>query len=197
MTARIPAYEPIENAWVRLEPYDADRHLDGLTDALGHPAVFAGGWGGGPAGAREGEAFAQWLPTYLPVDRWQVYVVHTAEGAIVGTTTVLDLVAASESAHIGYTAYAPVVWGGHVNAATKLLLLTHLFDHGFGRIKLQADVLNTRSRAAIERLGAQFEGIARRDAQRADGSWRDAAVYAITIDDWPAVREGLTRRLES
>lgn len=195
MTARIPAYEPIENAWVRLEPYEADRHLTGLTDALGHPSVFAGGWGGGPAGTRAGDEFARWLPTYLPVETWQVYVVRTADGRVVGTTTVLDLVAASESAHIGYTAYAPDTWGGVVNPATKLLLLSRLFEHGFGRVKLQADVLNTRSRAAIEKLGAHFEGVARRDAQRADGSWRDAAVYAITVDDWPAVREGLERRL--
>ncbi|HET8958139.1 MAG TPA: GNAT family protein [Microcella sp.] len=195
MTARIPALEAIENAWVRLEPYDADAHLDGLVAALGHPDVFAGGWGGGAAAARTGAELAAWLPTYLPIDSWQVFVVRAPGGRIVGTTTALDLVARTESAHVGYTAYAPDTWGGEVNPATKLLMLERLFDHGFGRVKLQADVLNTRSRAAIERLGAQFEGIARRDQQRADGSWRDAAVYSIVVDEWPSVRAGLISRL--
>ncbi len=194
MTAAELPYVGLEGHGLRLEPY-APAHLPGLTAALGRPEVFAGGWGGGPAGARSGEAFAVWLPTYLPVDRAHVYVVRDAEHAIVGTTTILDLVPATESAHIGYTAYAPEVWGTHVNPACKLLLLTHLFDHGYGRVKLQADVRNARSRAGIEKLGAPFEGIARRDAPRADGSWRDAAVYAITLDDWPAVRAGLEARL--
>ena len=63
------------------------------------------------------------------------------------------------------------------------------------RVKLQADARNDRSRAAILKLGAQFEGIARRHKPRADGSWRDSAVFAVIVDDWPAVREGLEARL--
>jgi len=204
MAADALPYTALEGHGVRLEPYDP-AHLPGLTAALGREEVFAGGWGGGPAGVRAGEAFAAWLPTYLPLGRAHVYTVVAAplievatadaEPTIIGTTTILDLAPATESAHIGYTAYAPEVWGTHVNPACKLLLLTHLFDHGYGRVKLQADVRNARSRAGIEKLGAQFEGVARRDAPRADGSWRDGAVYAITVDDWPAVRAGLERRL--
>lgn len=199
MTAAELPYVALEGHGLRLEPYAAE-HLPGLTAALGRDAVFAGGWGGGPAGARSGDDFAAWLPTYLPIGRAHVYVVRslTAPDAlrtIIGTSTILDLNPAAESAHIGYTAYAPETWGSSVNPAAKLLLLGHLFDHGYGRVKLQADVLNARSRAGIAKLGAQFEGIARRDAQRADGSWRDAAVFAITIDDWPSVRAGLLERL--
>lgn len=199
MVAAALPYTVLDGHGVRLVPYDPE-HLPALTAALGRPEVFAGGWGGGPAGARSGDEFAAWLPTYLPIGRAHVYVVTAAAGpdaepTIVGTTTILDLNPASESAHIGYTAYAPEVWGTPVNPACKLLLLSHLFAHGYGRVKLQADVRNARSRAGIEKLGAQFEGIARRDAPRADGSWRDAAVYAITIDDWPAVRGGLQQRL--
>ncbi|GAA1731273.1 GNAT family N-acetyltransferase [Microcella frigidaquae] len=204
MAADTLPYTVLEGHGVRLEPYDP-AHLPGLTAALGREEVFAGGWGGGPAGACTGEAFAAWLPTYLPLGRAHVYTVLTvpsieapaadAEPTIIGTTTILDLTPATESAHIGYTAYTPDVWGTDVNPACKLLLLTHLFEHGYGRVKLQADVRNARSRAGIEKLGAQFEGVARRDAPRADGSWRDGAVYAITVDDWPAVRAGLERRL--
>lgn len=201
MVAATLPYTALEGYGVRLEPYEP-AHVPGLTAALGREEVFAGGWGGGPAGARTGDDFAAWLPTYLPIGRAHVYVVTSAGAsdaarAIIGTSTILDLAPASESAHIGYTAYAPEVWGTTVNPACKLLLLTHLFDHGYGRVKLQADVRNPRSRAGIEKLGAQFEGIARRDAPRADGSWRDGAVYAITVDDWPAVRAGLERRLDA
>ena len=195
MVAAALPYTVLEGHGLRLEPYEP-AHLPGLTAALGHPEVFAGGWGGGPAGACSGEKFAAWLSTYLAVGRGHVYVVRDADRTIIGTSTILDLDPAAESAHIGYTAYAPEVWGSSVNPACKLLLLGHLFDHRYGRVKLQADVLNARSRAGIEKLGAQLEGVARRDAQRADRSWRDAAVYSILVDEWPAVRAGLERRLD-
>jgi len=95
-----------------------------------------------------------------------------------------------------WTAYDPRVWGTAVNAEAKLLLLGLAFDHGFGRVKIQADSLNERSRAAIGGIGATFEGIVRRDIPRADGSWRDSAVFSIIRDDWPRVRAGLEQRLE-
>ncbi len=117
------------------------------------------------------------------------------DGRVVGATKLGDLDLVNESAHIGWTAYDPGVWGTAVNPETKLLLLGLAFDHGFGRVKLQADSRNARSRAAIEKLGARFEGIARRHKRRADGSWRDSAVYSIIVDEWPAVRSGLEARL--
>jgi RimJ/RimL family protein N-acetyltransferase len=82
-----------------------------------------------------------------------------------------------------------------VNPEAKLLLLGLAFDLGFGRVKIQADAVNARSRAAIAKLGAQFEGISRRDRLRADGSFRDTAIYSVIVDEWPAVRAGLEARL--
>ena len=87
------------------------------------------------------------------------------------------------------------MWATGVNVETKLLLLGLAFDHGFGRVKLQADARNERSRGAILRLGATFEGVLRRHKPRADGTWRDSAVYSVIIDEWPAVRAGLEARL--
>lgn len=194
MTALELPYVALEGHGVRLEPYEP-AHLPGATAALGRPEVFAGGWGGGPAAACTGDDFAAWLPTYLQIGRAHVYVVRDARGTVVGTSTILDLNPGAESAHIGYTAYAPEHWGSSVNPACKLLLLGHLFDHGYGRVKLQADVLNARSRAGIVKLGGQFEGVARRDQPRADGSWRDTAIYSIVVDEWPEVRAGLLQRL--
>jgi RimJ/RimL family protein N-acetyltransferase len=70
------------------------------------------------------------------------------------------------------------------------------FDRGYGRVKLQADDRNARSKAAIAKLGAQFEGVARRDSRRADGTWRDTAIFSVLVDEWPAVRAGLEARLQ-
>jgi RimJ/RimL family protein N-acetyltransferase len=88
------------------------------------------------------------------------------------------------------------VWGTRVNPECKLLVLWHAFEHcGFGRVKLRTDSINTRSQAAIAKLGATREGIARRHLKRADGTWRDSVIYSVIIDDWPQVKAGLEQRL--
>ncbi|MER3390525.1 MAG: GNAT family protein [Microcella sp.] len=189
-----PPYETLSGYGVMLEPY-RDEHLPGLTAALARPEVFAGGWGGGPAGFREGEDFAGWLPTYLPIGHGHPYAVRDAQGQVVGTSSLTDFAPILQYAHLGWTAYAPEHWGSGINAVCKLLLLGHVFAHGYGRVKLQADMLNERSRAAMAGIGARFEGVVRREQPRSDGSWRDTAQYSVTIDDWPEVRARLERRI--
>lgn len=186
----------LEGDTVRLRALALD-DLPDLFDAIGHPEVFAGGWGGGPAAYRETyEEWREFILGYLAWDRANVLAVTLRDGdRIVGTTTLGDFDLANGAAHVGWTAYAPEVWGSSVNAETKRLVLGSAFDNGFERVKLQADVLNERSRAAILRLGARFEGVLRHTQLRADGTWRDTAVYSILREEWPAVRAGLDERL--
>ncbi len=200
MTATRPAREIVAGRFIRLEPYRAE-HLPGLWTALGRPEVFAGGYGGGPAGLPKDEAaFHVWAPQYFPHAAGNSYVVVVQggphDGVVVGASSLADFDEAREHAHIGWTAFDPRVWGTQVNPEAKLLMLGIAFDHGFGRVKLQADERNSRSRAAIAALGATFEGIARRDLLRADGSWRDTAIFSVLVDEWPAVKAGLEARLE-
>jgi RimJ/RimL family protein N-acetyltransferase len=186
----------LEGRHVRLAPLTID-DLPELYEAIGrHPSTFAGGWGGGPAAYRDTEAgFLEFGRHYFPWDTGNVYAVRTPDSRMIGTTTLGDFDASKEHTHIGWTAYAPEARGTAVNPECKLLLLGLAFDSGFGRVKIQADVLNERSRAAILKLGAVSEGVVRRDVLRADGTWRDTAVYSVLVDEWPAVRRGLESRL--
>ncbi|MBO0909501.1 GNAT family N-acetyltransferase [Arthrobacter sunyaminii] len=198
MTAVRPASSVLTGRFVRLEPLTTGL-LPELHRAIAVPEVFAGGYGGGPAGLHpEPDAFAAWAQTYY---RWDAlpFAVRLLQdgrpGPVAGTSTLADLDLRQETIQLGWTAYSPSVWGTAVNAETKLLLLEHAFGAGFGRVSLQADSRNARSRAAIEKLGGTFEGILRRDRLRADGSWRDTAVYSILAPEWPAVRVALEDRL--
>lgn len=199
MSATRPDRRVLDGRFIRLEPFTPE-HLPGLWAALGHPDVFAGGYGGGPAGLPVDEAaFAEWAPDRFPHEQGITYVARLVAGpragTIVGASSLADFDLENEHAHIGWTGWDPRVWAGPVNPEAKLLMLGTAFDHGFGRVKLQADARNERSRGAILKLGATFEGIVRRDRRRADGSWRDTAVYSILIDEWAVVRAGLEARL--
>jgi len=200
VTALRPADAELAGRFIRLTPFD-EADIPALYEALCRPEVFAGGYGGGPAGLpSDASAYAAFARAYylggehaMP---WTVRLRGGAhDGRVVGATKLADFDLPNESAHIGWTAYDPGVWGSAVNPEAKLLLLGLAFDHGFGRVKIQADANNARSRAAIERLGAQLDGVLRRHKRRADGSWRDSAVYSVIIDDWPTVRAGLEGRL--
>ncbi|MGV8969938.1 MAG: GNAT family N-acetyltransferase [Microbacteriaceae bacterium] len=174
--------------------------LPELFEAVAFPEVFAGGYGGGPSGLQSDvESFVVWAKSYYAWSTGNVYAIRLRggvdDGMLIGTSTLGDFDEKNESTHIGWTAYHPGVWATAVNPEVKLLMLGLAFDHGFGRVKIQADALNSRSRSAIARLGATFEGVQRRDAQRADGSWRDAAVFSVIVDEWPAVKAGLESRI--
>ncbi|GAA4936483.1 GNAT family protein [Nonomuraea thailandensis] len=99
-------------------------------------------------------------------------------------------------ADIGYTWLGAGAQGTGVNRESKFLLLSHAFETwNVHRITLKADVRNTRSRAAIEALGAHFDGVRRADSRGADNTVRDTAFYSILNSEWPLVRERLLMRL--
>ena len=118
-------------------------------------------------------------------------------GAIVGTSSYLEVSAGDSRLEIGATAYAPAVWATKVNPDAKLQLLAHAFETlGAGRVQLKTDVRNVRSQQAIARLGARHEGTLRRYQRRDDGTVRDTVLFSIVAEEWPAVREGLLARVK-
>jgi N-acetyltransferase len=99
---------------------------------------------------------------------------------------------------IGYTWLAASAQRTACNTEAKLLMLSHAFETWeVQRVAFRLDARNDRSRLAVERLGAKFEGIRRAERLGADGMVRDSAFYSILAAEWPAVKEGLVSRLST
>jgi len=97
---------------------------------------------------------------------------------------------------IGWTWYAERVQSTSVNTDAKLLLCTYAFESlGVRRVSWKTDARNARSRAAILRLGAKFDGILRAQKIGADGSVRDSAFYSMLAAEWPEAKGALEARL--
>lgn len=196
MTARLPGGTSLVGAVVRLDP-STPQDAAGLFAALDDERVWAAGYSGGPA-ARPADP-AGWVQRIeaAAADARAMFTVRlVGSGRVVGTSSLGDVDLGHERVHLGWTAYAPDVWGTAVNPECKLLLLSHAFDDcGFGRVKIQTDLVNTRSQAAIAKLGAVREGVLRRHMKRADGGRRDTVVFSVIVDEWPEVRAGLEQRL--
>jgi N-acetyltransferase len=197
MTARMPGDRPLIGTVVRLDVSTAG-DSDGIFASLDRDEVWAAGYNGGPAARPTAPGgWAKRIDAALAEERVMYTVRLMDSGRIVGTTSLGDSDLPNERTHIGWTAYAPDVWGTAVNPECKLLLMTHAFDDcGFGRVKIQTDLINARSQAAIAKLGALREGVLRRHMRRADGTWRDTVVFSVVIDEWPKVKAGLEARLQ-
>ena len=133
----------------------------------------------------------------LAKDSMLPFTVLDAEGRIAGMTTYMNVDAANRRVEIGSTWYARRVQRTPLNTECKLMLLTHAFDKlGCIAVEFRTHRLNTQSRRAIERLGAQLDGILRSHQIGAGGTLRDTAVYSITAAEWPTVRLHLRFQLE-
>ncbi|MFI5761164.1 GNAT family N-acetyltransferase [Streptomyces sp. NPDC051563] len=193
MSAKSPSPVVLTGRHVRLEPLTRS-HLPDLYEAGGRDEEVWR-WQGGPAPQSQEEMGAR-LDTVLGGDYLPFAVIHLASGKAVGWTTYLDISPEHERLEIGWTWYGRAYWRSAVNTESKLLLLTHAFeDLGMGRVQLKTDHLNTRSQAAIARLGAQREGVLRRHRRRPDGTWRDSVYFSLLADEWPQAKARLAARL--
>lgn len=190
-----PAPVVLQGPHARLEPLSHD-HAEGLREAT-----------------RDGELWRLWY-TAVPspegmateIDRrlalqargsmlpWTVF---DAAGRIVGMTTYMNIDAANRRVEIGSTWYARSVQRSPLNTQCKRLLLAHAFEAlACIAVEFRTHRLNTQSRRAIERLGAQLDGILRAHQISPNGSLRDTAVYSIVASEWPTVRAHLDWQLQ-
>lgn len=179
---------------VRLEPY-TPQHKDALRQVLDCDApawdLFAM--------SGQGAHFHSWwemLTTRMAAGQWLAYAIRDlASGELVGTSSFLNIKPERQCVEIGATFLHPTARSGHANPASKLLMLDYAFARGARRVELLTDARNVRSQAAIAKLGAQREGVLRRDRVTWTGHVRDSVLYAVTDLDWPDVRARLERRL--
>lgn len=200
----------------RLEPLRPE-HAAALADAARIRDSYRYTWV--PDGPADAVRYVEAALEHQATGRALVWAVRRlADQVIVGSTRFLDLEVFSwpppwppgvnqgpaptaatppSVAEIGSTWYSVDAQRSGINADVKLLQLTHAFEvWRVLRVSFKTDARNAPSRRAIERLGAQFEGIRRAHAAASDGTIRDTAYYSVTADEWPAVREALQRRLD-
>ena len=178
----------------RLEPL-SDAHHDALCEA-----------------ARDGELWRLWY-TAVPSPEGMAaeiarrlglqaagtmlpFTSFDAAGRVVGMTTYMNIDATHRHVEIGSTWTAARAQRSAFNTQCKRLLLGHAFETlDCIAVEFRTHRLNTQSRRAIERLGAQLDGVLRAHQRSPDGSLRDTAVYSITATEWPAVRSHLDWQL--
>jgi N-acetyltransferase len=200
----------LDGRYVRLEPLQLS-HAVGLADAAAEdPALYQ------LTPVPQGEAAAA---EYIEAALAQrdagaaapLAVVRLADDAVIGSTRFFDLArwpwprghprygsTAPDVCEIGYTWLARSAIRTAVNTEMKLLMLGHAFEvWEVESVCLHTDARNERSRRAMERIGARFEGILRAHRLGTDCLPRNSARYSITAPEWPRVKRFLDDMLAS
>lgn len=193
----------LEGTLVRLEPLE-HRHAAGLAEAAEENRdTYAFTW---VPRADEIERYLDAQLARAAAGRLAPYAqVSRATGRVVGTTSYWDPRSwrdedRLDAVEIGFTWLAASAQGTGINAEAKLLLFRHAFEEwAVARVDLKTDARNARSRAAIESVGARFEGVlrnwSRSWAPGEDDRLRDSAIFSITADEWPDRRARLEQRV--
>lgn len=175
---------------VRLEPL-APQHEAGLRQAVQDGEL----WKMLVTTAPAPEDVAGYIQAALAT-RMAFAVIDETMGEVVGTTAFYQPDAAIRRVYIGYTWYRQSAWRTRINTTCKYLLLSHAFETLDCRVVCwETDVLNTRSQAAIERLGAKKDGVLRCHKIRKDGTVRDTVAYSMLREEWAAAKAVLTQKL--
>ena len=198
----------LAGTYVRLEPL-AHVHIPGLVAAAREdPSLYR--WSTIPQGVME---MAQYVDTALS---WReagtalpFAIVRTEDDTVIGSTRFFLMERWAwpaghpdarrngfDGCEIGYTWLSASALRSAANTEAKLLMLSHAFEAwGVQRVCFHTDVRNERSRAALERIGAHFEGVLRAHRLAADLIARDSARYSIVAEEWPQVKQRLQEAL--
>src|SRR5579864_6331937 len=195
---------------VQLEPLER-RHVDGLVAAAGDDAALYR-WSPVPRGRVEAADYVETALAWREADTARPFaIVQLAKGMVIGSTRFFNLErwawpqghplhgrGVPDVCEIGYTWLARSAIRTAANTEAKLLMLAHAFEVWRTlRVCFHTDVRNQRSRAALERIGGQFEGILRAHRMAADFIPRDSARYSILAAEWAKVKEALNQKLKS
>lgn len=185
----------LEGPHVRLEPL-SQAHLDGLCAAGLDPDI----WKLIPVNVTTRAEMAGLLAAALARQEAGAELpfatIHGASGQVAGSTRFMNIDRHNRAVEIGWTWLGKPWQRTVVNTEAKYLMLCHAFETlGCIRVELKTDAINHRSRAAIERLGAQQEGILRQHRITWTGRLRDTVYYSILDREWPRVKDGLEAKL--
>jgi RimJ/RimL family protein N-acetyltransferase len=185
----------LEGQGVRLEPL-AEVHLPGLAKAIEDGELWQIPVTIVPHPADLHAFFTAAQAAFLAGRELAFAIYDKGSESIVGSTRFRCIEAAHRRLEIGFTFLGQSWQRTHVNTEAKYLMLRHAFETWqANRVELLTDVLNTKSRGAIARIGAREEGIVRSHMVMRDGRVRDSVLFSIIRQEWPDVRTKLEAKL--
>jgi N-acetyltransferase len=185
----------LDGNFVRLEPLSGN-HLEALCRVGLDEEI----WRWSPTDVKTSEDMSRYIETALDEQAAGVSLpfatIEKQSKKVVGSTRFGNIDPKNRRAEIGWTWIGRKWQRTFVNTEAKFLMLRYAFEvWKCVRVELKTDVLNEKSRKAVERLGAKQEGVLRKHIITDSGRFRDTVYYSILDDEWIAVKTNLEVKL--
>jgi RimJ/RimL family protein N-acetyltransferase len=185
----VPAREPLEGRFARLEPLDPAKHGDGLfeassvTDATDRFRYLF------EAPPQNRAAFNEWLEKVAASkDPLFFAVIDKASGKVAGRQTLMRIDPVFGVIEIGNIYWGPLISRKPAATEAQYLFMAYIFDElGYRRYEWKCNNANEPSKRSAERFGFKFEGIFRQHMVQ-KGKNRDTAWFSIIDSEWPALK---------
>jgi RimJ/RimL family protein N-acetyltransferase len=196
-SGRRPGREPMQGAYVRLEPVEVATHgasLHRLAHARPEDAALWTYLAYGPFADQS--AFERWLGERArSEDPLFFAIVESASGAASGMASYLNIEPAMGCIEIGHIWFAPPLQRTRAATEAIFLMMRHVFDDlGYRRLEWKCNALNAASMRAARRFGFTYEGTFRQHMV-VKGRNRDTAWFSLLDREWPQIRAAFERWL--
>jgi RimJ/RimL family protein N-acetyltransferase len=182
----------LDGRYVRVRPLNPADDAESLYEESHPPAANPGHWTYLPNGPyRDAGELRAWMETAeRSQDPLWFTLVPLAPERAAGVASYMRITPEHGVIEIGGIWFGASMRQSAAATEAIYLLASHAFDAlGYRRLEWKCDDLNLPSRRAAARFGFRSEGVFRRHMV-VKGRNRDTAWYAITDEEWPAVRRG-------
>lgn len=182
----------LETSFIKLEPMTME-HLAGFCIA----GNFSQVWQHMPINRCKDEQTARaWLQTAIDdmaAGKQLAFItIDKQSNTVIGSTRLFGLDQQHNKLELGHTFITPEFQRSFVNSHAKFLMLQYAFEElNIARVEICTHENNQQSRKAIARIGGQFEGVLRKHRRAPNGDYRNTAMFSITDDEWPQVKQRL------
>lgn len=184
-------YTKLFNNKISLVPI-TEEHIEEMKSLSSNPDI----WTWYTEDLTEPEALAGWMTKRLEEtekgEKMTYSVILNETSEIIGSTSYGHIDWTEKGIEIGWTWLGADYIGTGINKHMKFLMLQHAFEiMGIERLELRTDETNLRSRKAMEKIGAQYDGMLRNHRSTQGNRRRDTVIYSILKSEWPEIKKGI------
>ncbi|MEM6644164.1 MAG: GNAT family protein [Bacteroidota bacterium] len=188
-------YLPLKNDTISLLPLQAE-HIEEMRELSSGSDI----WKWYTSDLSDPNDLSTWMHGRLKEsrqgDKMSYAVLLNSSGSVIGSTSFGHIDWDEKCVEVGWTWLGQDYIGTGINKQMKFLMLRHAFEiMDIERLELRTDELNVRSRRAMEKIGAQYDGILRNHRSTRGGRRRNTVIYSIIRSEWKELSQTIFKDL--
>lgn len=184
-------YQSLSDELILLEPL-AEKHIEQMLPLSGDADI----WKWYTSDLTNPEDLKSWMADRLREtekgEKMSYAVLLKDTNQVIGSSSYGHIDWREKCIEVGWTWLGKAYIGSGINKHMKFLMLRHAFETmEIERLELRTDETNLRSRRAMEKIGATFDGTLRNHRTTQGGRRRNTVIYSILKSEWSSIKSSI------